>query len=130
MMLTDGYQHMSDRDAATAVSRTEAHAEAARAFVERARSRFDKHIEELYVFGSTVRGEARGLASDVDVLVVLDDADWETTADGMRDIAYDVMLEYGPVVDLHILSTSTFERYQREDSPFIQNVVTTGRSYA
>jgi hypothetical protein len=26
MMLTDGYQHMSDRDAATAVSRTEAHA--------------------------------------------------------------------------------------------------------
>jgi predicted nucleotidyltransferase len=130
MMLTDERGYMSDRDAATAASRTDAHAEAAQAFVERSRSRFGEHIEELYVFGSTIRGEARGLASDVDVLVVLDDADRETTADGLRDIAYDVMLEYGPVVELHILSASTFEQYQREDNPFIQNVVATGRSYA
>jgi predicted nucleotidyltransferase len=130
MMLTDERGYMSDGDATTGVSRTDAHTEAAQTFVERARSRFGEHIEELYVFGSTVRGEARGLASDVDVLVVLDDADREATADGLRDIAYDVMLEYGPVVELHILSTSTFEQYQREDNPFIQNVITTGRSYA
>jgi predicted nucleotidyltransferase len=77
MMPSNEHGYMSDRDAATAASRTDAHAEAAQAFVERARSRFGEQIEELYVFGSTVRGEARGLASDVDVLVVLDDDDRE-----------------------------------------------------
>lgn len=130
MMPNDEPEHMSDRDVATASSRADAHAEAAEAFVERARSRFGAQIEKLYVFGSTIRGDARGLASDVDVLVVLTDAEREATADGLRDIAYDAMLEYGPVVEVHLLAASTFERYRREGNPFVQNVVTTGRSYA
>ncbi|MFC4551054.1 MULTISPECIES: nucleotidyltransferase domain-containing protein [Halorussus] len=109
----------------------DAHADAAAAFVERARSRHGDELAELYVFGSTVRGEARGRASDVDVLVVLDDdADRDATADSLRDIALDAMIEYGPVVELHILSESTFERHRREGNPFIRNVVTEGRSYA
>lgn len=109
----------------------DAHTAAAEAFVDRARSQYGDEIAELYVFGSTVRGEARGLASDVDILVVLDDdADRGATADALRDIAYDVMLEYGPVVELHILPESTFIRYQQEGNPFIRNVITEGRSYA
>lgn len=108
-----------------------AHTAAAEAFVERARSQHGDEIAELYVFGSTIRGEAHGLASDVDVLIVLDDdTDREATADALRDIALDVMIEYGPAVELHILSESTFNRYQREGNPFIRNVVTEGRSYA
>lgn len=108
-----------------------AHTDAARAFVDRARSRHGDGIAELYVFGSTVRGEAHGLASDVDVLIVLAaDADRETTTDALRDIAYDVMLEYGPVVELHLLAESTFRRYREEGHPFIRNVVTEGHSYA
>ncbi|MFC7138500.1 nucleotidyltransferase domain-containing protein [Halosimplex aquaticum] len=121
---------MSEPDASTPLSGDTAHADAAEAFVERARSRFGERIEELYLFGSTGRGDAHGLASDVDVLVVLDDSDRESTADGLRELAYDVMLEYGPVVELHILSAETFERYQREGNPFIENVVSEGRSYA
>lgn len=120
---------MSDRDTAKAPARADAHAEAADAFVERARSRFGDRIDELYVFGSTVRGDAQGFASDVDVLVVLADDDRETVADGLREVAYDVMLEYGPVVELHILSVSTFERYRQEGNPFIQTVLDEGRSY-
>lgn len=109
----------------------DAHAKAAEAFVDRAWSQHGDDLIELYVFGSTVRGEARGRASDVDVLIVLnDDTDRETTADSLRDIALDVMIEYGPAVELHILSESSFERYQQEGSPFIRNVVTEGRSYA
>lgn len=109
----------------------DAHANAAAAFVERARSQHGDETKELYVFGSTVRGEAHGRASDVDVLVVLDDdTDRETTADSLRDISLDVMIEYGPAVELHILSETTFDRYQREGNPFIRNVVTEGRSYA
>ena len=109
----------------------DAHANAAEAFVERARSQHGDELAELYVFGSTVRGEARGRASDVDVFIVLnDDTDRETTADSLRDIALDVIIEYGPAVELHILSESSFERYQQEGNPFIRNVVTEGRSYA
>ena len=49
-----------------------AHQKAASAFVERARSEHGDDLIELHVFGSTVRGEASGRSSDVDVLVVLD----------------------------------------------------------
>lgn len=94
-----------------------------------ARARFETEIADLYLFGSTVRGEASGLSSDVDILVVLtDDTAKEETADALRAIAYDVMLEYEPVVELHILSGTKFEHAQ--DNPFIQNVIHDGRAYA
>jgi predicted nucleotidyltransferase len=121
---------MSNETAKGSTSAT-AHTVAAEAFVDQARSQCGDEIAKLYVFGSTIRGETRGLASDVDVLVVLNDgADEDVTADSLRDLAYDTMLEYGPVVELHILSETTFERHQHEGHPFIRNVVTEGRSYA
>ncbi|MDS0243160.1 MULTISPECIES: nucleotidyltransferase domain-containing protein [unclassified Haloferax] len=108
-----------------------AHADAAAAFVERARSRHGEDLIKLYVFGSTVRGEASGRSSDVDVLIVLDDdTDRDATSDSLRDIALDATIEYGPAVELHILSESTFNRYRQEGNPFIRSVVTEGRSYA
>lgn len=120
---------MSDRGPTS--STTDAHGAAAETFVERALSRYEEEIVELYLFGSTVRGDARGIESDVDVLVVLgDDVDRETTADGLRDIALDVTIEYGPTVELHLLSESTFARHRREGNPFVRNVVAEGRSYA
>jgi predicted nucleotidyltransferase len=122
--------HMTNETATEPIS-PNAHTTAAEAFVDRARSQYGGEIAELYIFGSTVRGEAQGLASDVDVLIVLsDDTDREATAETLRDIALDVMIEYGPVVELHILSESTFIRYQQEKNPFIRNVVTEGHSYA
>ena len=121
---------MSDRETASTASSAD-HTAAAKAFVDRARSRFGSEITALYVFGSTIRGETRGLASDVDILIVLNNtADQEATAEALRDLAYDVMLEYGPVVELHILSEREFERSQNQGNPFIQNVVHEGRLYA
>lgn len=108
----------------------DAHTAAAAAFVDRARSQHGDKLAELYVFGSTVRGDAHGRASDVDILIVLDDdTDDDAAANSLRDIALDVMIEYGPAIELHLLSESTFDRYQREENPFIRNVVTEGRSY-
>lgn len=122
---------MSDRDTADVPSSTDAHAAAAEAFAARAHSRFEDALVELYVFGSTVRGETRGLASDVDILLVLEDAaDQEATADVLRDLAYDVMLEFGPVVELHVFSESEFEHSRKQGNPFIQHAVHEGRSYA
>ncbi|MFB6360726.1 MAG: nucleotidyltransferase domain-containing protein [Halobacteriales archaeon] len=108
-----------------------AHASAADAFVKRALRRFDADIESLYVFGSTAREEAEGLSSDVDVLVVLADELEETAvADELRDLAYDVMLEYGPVVELHVLSKADFVESRERGNPFLETVVSEGRSYA
>ncbi|MEZ3117484.1 nucleotidyltransferase domain-containing protein [Halobaculum sp. MBLA0147] len=108
----------------------DAHGRAAEAFAERARAACGEELEGLYVFGSTISGEAADLSSDVDVLVVLADGKRETAADRLRDLAYDVMIEYGPVVELHVLSVSTFEQYQREGNPFVERVISEGRVYA
>jgi predicted nucleotidyltransferase len=64
---------VSGEERATAPA-TDAHAAAAEAFADRVRDRFGDAVARLYVFGSTARDAARGLASDVDVLVVLADA--------------------------------------------------------
>jgi predicted nucleotidyltransferase len=89
---------------------------------------FSDDIDELYVFGSTVQGDADGLASDVDLLFVLDDdVDRAAMAEELRDIALDVMIGYGPVVELHALSSATFTRYRREGNPFIRNGLSQGR---
>jgi len=102
------------------------------------RSVLDYHVEgditeelvTLYVFGSTVRGEASGRSSDIDVLVALDDdIDRETVAESLRDIALDVTIEYGPAVELHMLSEATFDRYRRDENPFVRTVLSEGRSY-
>jgi predicted nucleotidyltransferase len=85
-------------------------------------------VEELYLFGSTARDEAEGLASDVDFLaVVADDADRSAVADRLRAVAYDVTLEFGPVVEVHVLSRTAFDG--RRDHPFVRRVREEGRSY-
>lgn len=120
---------MSSEERATVPS-TDAHAAAAEAFAERARDRFGDTVTGLYVFGSTVRDEARGLSSGVDVLVVLaDDADHAAVDDELHGLAYDVMLEYGPVVELHVLSESVFEG-TKDENPFVCRTVSEGRLYA
>lgn len=122
---------MSDRETASTSSSTNTHAVAADEFVNRARFRFDHEIVRVYVFGSTVRGETRGLSSDVDVLIVLDETvNYEAIGEELRDLAYDIMLEYGPVVELHVLSEHEFKQSLDRGNPFLQNVVQEGRSYA
>lgn len=100
------------------------HERAFRAFARRARDRCGDSIHELILFGSVARGEARGIDSDVDVFVVLDTKEHE---DELRDIAYDVQLEHGVVVSLHVKTKDRFE--ERKDHPFVKNVLTEGRSY-
>lgn len=115
------------------MSRTESlesgasHAAAATAFLDRARSEFESAVVDLHVFGSTARGEASGLASDVDVLVVLaDDADRASVTDELRRIAYDVMLNHGPVVELHVFVESRFAELKQQGDPFVRNVLADG----
>ncbi|PSP51051.1 hypothetical protein BRC60_03855 [Halobacteriales archaeon QH_1_68_42] len=104
------------------------HAAAAAAFARRVRERKDLELASLILFGSTARGDASGLGSDVDFLAVVpDDADRPAIEDELRDVAYDVMLEFGPVVEVHVLSRSTFER--QRDHPFVRRPVREGETY-
>lgn len=107
-----------------------AHESAARAFVHGVERRDIPGVEELRLFGSTVRGEASGIASDVDFLaVVADDVDRAAIEDQLRDLAYDVMLEYGPVVEVHVFSRAEFERRRRQNHPFIRRILREGEAY-
>jgi predicted nucleotidyltransferase len=105
-------------------SASQPHGRAFEAFAERARDALGESIHELLLFGSAARGEARGIDSDVDVFVVLDDTDDE---DELRDIAYDAQLEHGVVISLHAITRERFA--ERRDHPFIKNVLREGRRY-
>lgn len=101
------------------------HERAAEAFAQRARDALGDSIHELILFGSTVRGETRGQDSDVDIFVVLDSTDHD---DELNEIAFDVTLEYGVAVSVHTQPKERFEH--RKDHPFVNQVLTEGRSYA
>lgn len=101
------------------------HERAFEVFARRAWNTLGNSIHELLLFGSVARGEARGIDSDVDVFVVLNTTEGE---DELRDIAYEVQLEYGVVLSLHVKTKDRFE--ERKDHPFIKNVLRDGRSYA
>jgi predicted nucleotidyltransferase len=119
---------MSNEAAAESLG-PDAHAVAANEFVSRVLAEYGDGIVELYVFGSTIRGTAHGRSSDVDVLIVLADyVDRDATAEALRDIALDVLIEHGPAIELHILPKETFERLQREGNPFIRNVISEGQA--
>lgn len=107
----------------------DAHAAAAGAFARRVESRHPA-LEELILFGSTARGDATGSDSDVDFLAVVTDGSVREVEDELRDVAYDVMLEFGPVVEVHVLSRSRFDRYRDTGHPFIRSVLREGQSYA
>ncbi|WP_458190921.1 nucleotidyltransferase domain-containing protein [Haladaptatus sp. NG-WS-4] len=101
------------------------HEQAAEAFAAAAHDVFGDRIEDLIVFGSTVRGETRGIDSDVDIFVIVTD---ESIVDDLRDLAYDVQLDYSVVVSVHVQTAVRFA--ERKNHPFIKHVLAEGRSYA
>lgn len=108
----------------------DAHQEAARAFIRTVSERSLPGLEELYLFGSTARGEATGLDSDVDFLaIVSESADTSAVENELRDVAYDVMLDYGPVVEVHVIDRSRFDTAREREDPFVRQIVREGRSY-
>lgn len=46
-------------------------------FVEKLLTRLGDQVHAVWLFGSSARGESRAAESDVDVLVIVDDASWD-----------------------------------------------------
>jgi predicted nucleotidyltransferase len=121
---------MSEPETPSGRERGASHEAAATAFARRVRGEDLPGLEALILFGSTARGEASGLDSDVDFLaVVADGTDRSAIEERLRDVAYDVMLEFGPVVEVHVLSRSEIDRYHELGHPFVRRVFGEGESY-
>jgi predicted nucleotidyltransferase len=106
-----------------------AHRRAAAAFRDRVADEVEG-VVSLVLFGSTARDEAIGLASDVDFLVVLESgADRERVADRLRELAYDVTLSHGPVVEVHVLNREEFDHRREAGDPFVARALADGEHY-
>lgn len=80
-------------------------------------------LERLILFGSVARREHHE-DSDVDALAVIADDAPAATAERIRDIAYDVMLETGTVVSVQVVRAARFA--DRADHPFFRRVRSEG----
>src|SRR4051794_29202633 len=89
-------------------------------FRTRLASRFGAALADVCPFGSHARGEARE-SSDVDVLVVLDDAGAAARRDAL-DLAADVSLDRGVILSATVLGRQTFDRWRRERRPLIADI--------
>jgi predicted nucleotidyltransferase len=119
---------MGERTSAGESEPTEPHKSAADAFAHRVEIQHFDGLEKLVLFGSTPRGEATRGSSDVDFLAVVSDgADRGAIAESLRDIAYDVMLEFGPVVEVHVFTRSEYE--DRREHPFFRRANREGTAY-
>lgn len=97
------------------------HQRVARAFAQQVRERVGEAVQTVILYGSVARGEEHGVASDVDLLVVVrDEADRDEVAERVRDLAYDIELERGVVLSLLVLTAAEYER--RRDRPFYRTV--------
>lgn len=103
------------------------HEQAFEAFAEQLTDEVGELIDEIVLYGSVARGEARE-ESDVDVLIVIEDEEHrETVQERASQISWDVMMEVGPVISKIIMTTD--EMAERE-SPFTRNVEADGVVYA
>lgn len=83
------------------------------------RARYQDRFVDLVVYGSEARGEA-GPHSDIDVLLILSDADKPSReVDRIADILADFNLRYGV---LFSILPVTQERFEKAEGPFWRNV--------
>lgn len=104
------------------------HEQAFEDFASRMTNQWTDEIEQLILYGSTARGEAQGIDSDVDVLVVTaSPAARDAVYDPAYDIAFDVMLEHGVTLSLNFKTAEELE--EQRDRAYVKNVLQEGRIY-
>ncbi len=87
------------------------------------KSRFG--AEKVVLFGSAVRGELEE-GSDIDILVVLSELDWELEK-RIVGLCFDSELECGRVISTVCLSRDEFENSPLRQSPLVLNALAQGR---
>lgn len=103
------------------------HQKTIRKLKKRLYKNFGQALERVIIFGSVARGSATS-ASDIDVMVVLDDecldVDWHTE-ENIIDIVYPLELEDDVVFDLKVMGKhDVYEKYRY--MPFVERVMQEG----
>ncbi len=94
--------------------------QAATAFVDKVRQRFDGQLLSAILFGSRARGEAES-DSDMDVLIVMSSADLETRKE-VRHLAVEVWLEHGIYVSTRVWGQDHWRKLAELQTLLYQNI--------
>jgi predicted nucleotidyltransferase len=84
----------------------------------------DFRLVELRLFGSKARGDSNQ-ESDIDVLVVLEEYDWETRKAVSR-LCFDINIEHGVLLVPVLFSRAEYGSDLTKVTPFYQTVVREG----
>jgi len=84
----------------------------------------DFRLVELRLFGSKARGTA-DRESDIDVLVVLEDYDWEIEK-AVCDLCTDISIDLGVLIAPALFSVAEFNSDLNRATPFYQAVIREG----
>jgi predicted nucleotidyltransferase len=104
------------------------HEQAFEDFAARVTEQWPEKIEQIILYGSTARGEARGIDSDVDVMLITPtEQAKETVYDPATAISLDVMIEQGVALSLNFKTTTELE--EQRDRAYVRNVLQEGCVY-
>jgi predicted nucleotidyltransferase len=102
------------------MSRDKLHPNAVEKFLQEVNKKYSERIDKIILFGSYARGDYTQ-GSDIDLLVV-----WKGKLlegwDDLENIAADVLVEYGVVISLKIVSPEEYKVMIDLQMPFIQTV--------
>jgi predicted nucleotidyltransferase len=84
----------------------------------------DFHLVELRLFGSKARGDSDA-ESDIDVLVVLEDYDWDTRM-AVVDLCTDISIDNGVLLTPVLYSRAEYDSGLTKVTPFYQEVAREG----
>ena len=88
-------------------------------FLRAIRQRFPHEIEQVIIYGSKARGDARP-DSDLDVLVVLSEEG--TSKDSIRLMGYELALSTDVVPSILVYTSQELQQRKRERSVFVEAV--------
>lgn len=94
--------------------------QAVEAFVRRVLHAFPQRVKRVTLFGSKARRRSEP-DSDIDLLVLADSENWRF-CHAISDIASDVSLCYGVLLDPHVIDQTRWERMQKELFILCENV--------
>lgn len=86
------------------------------AYQKRLDTEFPDCVEELSIFGSKARGDARA-DSDLDVLVVIREGDW-LFKENLTRLGYDLAIGTEVVPSLHVYTVAEWEQLRQQASVF------------
>jgi len=90
------------------------------AFVHRVCQQLGQQVRSIILFGSRARDEAQA-DSDMDILVIVSDLSFDTKK-RIRNLAFDVWLEYGIFLSILVWSESHWQRHATLQTALYRNL--------